>query len=110
MVAAERRNGGTSGARAQGVCGAPLSRGTPREPLEKRRPRTFGGIGAHLDRMLTLSDVATCDTELDKSLLTGVMAGAIWTADRAHRRGLRPDSDCPYCPQEVREDEDHLLC
>ena len=77
--------------------------------LEKRRPRTFGGMGARLDRMLTLSDIAACDTELDKSLLRGVMVGAIWTADRAHRRGLRPDGDCPYCPREVREDEDHLL-
>ena len=36
------------------------------------------------------------------------MAGAIWTADRAHRRGLRPDGDCP-CRPIVREDEDHLL-
>ena len=62
-----------------------------------------------LDRTLTLSDNATCDMELDKSLLRGVMAGAIWTADRAHRWGPRPDSDCPYCLQEVREDEDHLL-
>ena len=77
--------------------------------LEKRRPRTFGGMGARLGRTLTLSDIATCDTELDKSLLTGVMAGPTWTADRAHRRGLRLDGDCPYCPREVREDEHHLL-
>ena len=52
--------------------------------LEKRRPRTFGGMGARLDQTLTLSDIATYDTELDKTLLRGVMAGAIWTADRAH--------------------------
>ena len=56
--------------------------------LEKRRPRTFGGMGARLDRTLTLSDIAACDMELDKSLLRGVMAEAIWTADRAHQRGL----------------------
>ena len=36
------------------------------------------------------------------------MVWSSWTADRAHRRGLRPDGDCPYCPREVREDEDHL--
>ena len=35
--------------------------------------------------------------------------GPGWIADRAHRRGLRPDGGCPYCPREVREDEDHLL-
>ena len=31
--------------------------------LEKRRPRTFGGKGARLDGMLTLSDIAACNTE-----------------------------------------------
>ena len=34
--------------------------------LEKRRPRTFGGMGARLHRMLMLRDIATCDIELDK--------------------------------------------
>ena len=37
------------------------------------------------------------------------MAGALWTADRAHRRGLRQDGNCPYCSKGTREDEDHLL-
>ena len=55
------------------------------EALEKHRPGIFGGIGACLDRDLTLSELAQCATELDKSLLRGVMAGAVWTADRAHR-------------------------
>ena len=41
--------------------------------------------------------------------VTGVMAGALWTADRAHRRGLRQDGNCPYCSKGTREDEDHLL-
>ena len=45
--------------------------------LEKRRPRTFGGMGARLNRTLTLSDITALDTELDKSLLREVMAGAI---------------------------------
>ena len=40
--------------------------------LEKRRPRTFGGMGARLERRLTLSDIATCDKEVDKSVLQGV--------------------------------------
>ena len=75
-------------------------------------PGTQSGNGAdggpgHMG--VTLSDIAACDTKLDRSLLRGVMAGAIWTADRAHGRGLRPDGDFPYCPREVREDEDHLL-
>ena len=79
------------------------------EALEKRRPRLFGGMGARIDRVLTLSEVARCATELDKSMLRGVMAGALWTADRAHRRGLRQDGNCPYCSKGTREDEDHLL-
>ena len=77
--------------------------------LQKRRPRTFGGMGACLKRTLTLSHITTCDTELEISLLRGLLAGTIWTADRAHRRGLRPDDRHPYCPQGVREDEEHLL-
>ena len=79
------------------------------EALEKRRPRLFGGMGAWIDRELTLSKLARCATELDRSMLRGVMAGALWTADRAHRRGLRQDDKCPYCSKGSREDEDHLL-
>ena len=77
--------------------------------LEKRRPRPFGGMAARLNRDLTLSELAMCAIELDKSLLMGALAGAIWTADRPHRRRLRPDDYCPYCTKGVREDRDHLL-
>ena len=79
------------------------------EALEKRRPRLFGGMGARIDRELTLSELERCATELDRSMLRGVMAGALCTADRAHRRGLRQDGNCPYCSKGTREDEDHLL-
>ena len=79
------------------------------EALEKRRPRLFGGMGAQIDRELTLSELERCATELDRSMLRGVMAGALWTADRAHQRGLRQDGNCPYCSKGTREDEDHLL-
>ena len=79
------------------------------EALEKRRPRLFGGMGTPMDRELTLSELARCATELDRSLLRGVMAAALWTADRAHRRGLRQGDKCPYCNKGSREDEDHLL-
>ena len=79
------------------------------EVLEKRRPRISGSMGAPLDREVTLSELALCATELDKSLLRGVQAGAVWTASRAHHRGLRQDDGCPYYPTGTREDEDHLL-
>ena len=40
----------------------------------------------------------------------GVLTGATWTADRAHRRRLRGSAWCPYCgDQGASEDEDHLL-
>ena len=79
------------------------------EALEKRRPGLFGGIGARIDRELTLSELARCATELDRSMLRGLMAGALWTADTAHQRGLRQADKCPYCRKGSREDEDHLL-
>ena len=47
--------------------------------------------------------------ELDASLLRGVMAGAVWTARRAHARGLRVDAVCPYCATGAAEDEEHIL-
>ena len=90
-----------------------LFRESPREhhleALQKRRPRVLGCMGARLDRDPTMSELARCATELDKSLLRGVMAGALWTADRAHRRGLRQGDRCSYCDKGSREDEDHLL-
>ena len=79
--------------------------GTP----DRRRPRSFGGMVARLDRDLTLLKLNLCATELDKSMLRGVLAAALWTADRVYRRGLRPDDRCPYYDQGVPEDEDHLL-
>ena len=40
----------------------------------------------------------------------GVLTGATWIADRAHRRRLRGLARCPYCDdQGANEDEDHLL-
>ena len=77
--------------------------------LGRRRPRTFGGMGARLDKDPTLLEPNLCATELDKSMLKGVVVAALWTADRACWRGLRLDDRCPYCDQGVPEDEDHLL-
>ena len=66
-------------------------------------------MGARLHRELTLSALTSCATEMDKSLLRGAPTGALWTADRAYRRGLRDDDRCSYCDKGVREDESHLL-
>ena len=69
--------------------------------LEKRRPRTCGGMGARLHRELTLSELNWC--------ARGALAGALWTADRAYHRGLREDDRCPYPDKGVWEDKSHLL-
>ena len=79
------------------------------EALEKRGPRVFGNMGTGLHRELTLSELAHCATELDKTLLRSAMAKAPWTGDRAHWRGLRQDGRCLYCDKGSREDDDHLL-
>ena len=77
--------------------------------LEARRPRLFGGMDASIHRALTLAHTANCDHELDRALLRGVLAGALWTAVRAQARGLRPTNTCPFCSAGVPEDEEHLL-
>ena len=71
-------------------------------------PRAFVGklVPGHL--FFCVTDRLACATELDKSLLRA-LAGAVCTADRAYRRGLREDDRCPYCGKGVREDESHLL-
>ena len=67
------------------------------------------GIGGSIHRGLTLAFLHNCPAELDKSILRGVLTGAIWTAVRANERGLRPTRACPYCEKQEPEDEEHLL-
>ena len=52
--------------------------------LERRRPSTFGGMGARLDRDLALLELNVCATKLDKSMVRGILVAALWTADRAY--------------------------
>ena len=75
--------------------------------LEDRRPRQFQGILGALDReacQVLLSE----GTEFDKALLRGWLTGALWTAARAHARGLRATPLCPYCSRQ-QEDDEHIL-
>ena len=46
--------------------------------------------------------------ELEKSLLRGLMAGALWTAARVSSHGMRTHSACPHCGA-AHEDEDHVV-
>ena len=47
-------------------------------------------------------------TELEKSLLRGLMAGALWTAAQVSGHSMRNHSACPHCGA-AHEDEDHVL-
>ena len=47
-------------------------------------------------------------TELEKSVLRGLMAGALWKAARVSGHGMRTHSACPHCGA-AHEDEVHVL-
>ena len=57
--------------------------------LEHRRPRQFEGVGGGVIKEPVNAYLATCAPSIKKSLLMGVLTGATWMADRAHRRKLR---------------------
>ena len=50
--------------------------------LEAGRPVTFGGLGDGTDGRACRAALQAASTELEKSLLRGLMAGAMWTAAR----------------------------
>ena len=76
--------------------------------LVARRPRLFTGLGCAANKQL-LPPTLRGLVELDASLLRGAMAGSIWTAHRAHARGLRDSPLCPYCDGKVPETEEHIF-
>ena len=76
--------------------------------MEARRPGTFGGLGGGLDRAACRHGLRVAQSELEASLLRGLVAGATWTAERAASHRLRDGPGCPHCGAPV-EDEDHAL-
>ena len=76
--------------------------------LEARRPVTFGGLGDGVDGPACRAALRVTSTELEKSLLRGLMAGALWTAARVSSHGMRTNSECPHCGA-AHEDEVHVL-
>ena len=67
------------------------------QDLELRRPRQFEGVGEGVMKEPVNEYMQSCKTQVKMSLLLGVLTGALWTADRANRRGLRSGAACPYC-------------
>ena len=84
-------------------------RGQQLRHLEQRRPRQFEGLRGEVLNDVLNDALAKHVDALERTLLMGALAGATWTADRAYRRGLRTDPNCPYCGLGVVEDQDHLL-
>ena len=76
--------------------------------LEARRPVTFGGLGDGAHGPACRATLRAASTESDKSLLRGLMAGALWTAARVSGHGMRTNSTCPHSGA-AHEDEVHVL-
>ena len=76
--------------------------------LEAQRPVTFRGRGNGADGPACRAALGAASPELEKSLLRGVMAGAMWTVTRVSGHGMRTTSACPHCGA-AHEDEVHVL-
>ena len=76
--------------------------------LEARRPATFGVLGDGADGPACRAALRAASTELEKSLLRGLLAGAIWTAARVSGHSMRANAACPHCGT-AHEDKAHVL-
>ena len=76
--------------------------------LEARRPATYGGLGDGVDGEACRAALRVASTELEASLLRGLLAGALWTAARVRGHNMRATSSCPGCGSQ-HEDEAHAL-
>ena len=76
--------------------------------LIQRRPRQFTGMHYTTNKRLVPQSILSFTSELERSLLRTILAGGVWTALRAHQRGLRPSSNCPFCGK-AAETEQHIF-
>ena len=76
--------------------------------LIQRRPRQFTGMHYTTNRRLVPQSILSFTSVLERSLLRTILAGGVWTALRAHQRGMRPSSDCPFCGK-AAEIEQHIF-
>ena len=76
--------------------------------LIARRPRQFAGMHYHTNRRLVCASIASFLSEQEGSLLRTLLAGGLWTAVRAHQRGMITSQCCPYC-QQTDETKQHIL-
>ena len=76
--------------------------------LEARRPVTFGGLGDGAGGPARRAALRAASTELEKLLLRGLLAGAMWSAALVSGHGMRANDACPHCGA-AHEDEAHVL-
>ena len=67
--------------------------------LIARRLRQFAGMHYHTNRRLVCASIVSFQSEQERSLLRTLLAGGLWTAIRAHQRGMITSQCCPYCKQ-----------
>ena len=70
-------------------------RGQQLRNLEQRRPRQFEGMRGEVLKDVLNDALAKHADALERTLLMGALAGATLTAERAFRRGLRKQPECP---------------
>ena len=63
--------------------------------LEARRPATYGGLGDGVDGEACQAALRMAATELEASLLRGLLAGALWMAGRVCGHNMQALSSCP---------------
>ena len=79
------------------------------QALERRRPRTYGGLGGAVQRDAVRHALTVACNELELVvLLRSQLAGATWTAARAHKHRIRTDPRCPHRGAPAETDE-HML-
>ena len=67
-----------------------------------------GGLGDGADGPACRTALRAASTKLEKSLLCGLMARALWTAARVSGHGMRTNSVRPHCGA-AHEDKVHVL-
>ena len=73
-----------------------------------RRPRQFAGMDYASNRHLLRDCLDQIPWEQEKLLIRTLLTGALWTALRAHQRGMRDSPLCPYYKR-APQTEEHAL-
>ena len=65
--------------------------------LERRRPATFGGLGAEVCKLACTLGMTLASSETERSLLPALQAGLTWTGVRVRKHQISDSATCPYC-------------